>query len=373
MKKAFAAAIAASATAVLTFAFAIPASATEPEPPPPVYLYAGGTHGSGQPSHTSETEWQAFLGAGQLTPVYTVQYPRDLAPLVGDTTLDDSVDDGVEEALRLIQLHDEGASIYLVGVSQGAVVMARTKQELIAQGFDPTEITVFTYGDPTNADGGFLAKLDAWNINIPGFKPVTHTPGEGAYVTVAIEYDLIADSPDNLNPVSWVNAALGAAYDHSSYSLDQLNAAGENGVVSETEQWYADPDDTQAVAYYQHNLIKQKNLPLTRPLRDFGTAVADDQGDVVVNRAVDRLDNVLRPIVDAGYDGGEPGGSRHVDTLIQHGKTENADAVADPNRSTLAGPVDAKPKQPLRDDIKTVRNEIKKKFRDSLTPKDNEN
>ena len=83
-------------------------------------------------------------------PAYTVQYPRDLAPLVGDTTLDDSVDEGVREAVRLLLLHDEGAAINLVGVSQGAVVMARTKRQLIDdEGVDPTRISVRTYGDPT--------------------------------------------------------------------------------------------------------------------------------------------------------------------------------------------------------------------------------
>ena len=341
----------------------------------PVYLYAGGTHQSGQPSHTSETEWQAFLGADHVPPAYTVQYPRDLAPLVGDQTLDDSVDEGVRAARDLIDLHDEGVGIYLVGVSQGAVVMAKTKQALIDDGVDPATITVFTFGDPTNPDGGFLSKLDRWNINIPGYTPVTHTPGDGAYVTVVIEYDLIADSPDTLNPVSWVNALLGAAYDHPSYSKKLLDdAAAEDRVVSNAEEWYQVSDGqvgTQAEAYYQHNLIKQENLPLTRPLRDIGTAVADDQGDVVVNRVVDRLDNVLRPIVDAGYDGGEPGGTRHVGTVTRHYEDEDGNPVANPNQSLGGGPVGAKPKTPLRDAVKTVRNEVKK-IRDSLKPKDNE-
>jgi hypothetical protein len=86
--------------------------------------------------------------------------------------------------------------------------------------------------------------------------------------------------------------------------------------VSNTEEWVDVSDDGQVAdhteASYQHHLIKQKNLPITRPIREFGTAVADDTGDVAVNKLVDQLDNVLRPIVDAGYDGGEPGGTRHV-------------------------------------------------------------
>ena len=122
MNKTFACAIAAAATGVLAFGSAIPADAS------PLYLYAGGTRQSGQPSHTSETEWQAFLGANHVPPAYTVQYPRDLAPLIGDKTLDDSVAYGVDGAQGLITTHDDGDGIYLVGVSQGAVVMAKTKQ-----------------------------------------------------------------------------------------------------------------------------------------------------------------------------------------------------------------------------------------------------
>ena len=240
MAKTLAAAVAAGATGVLAFGSAVPASAIPPEPVP-VYLYAGGTHQSGQPSHTSETEWQAFLGADHVPPAYTVQYPRDLAPLVGDKTLDDSVDEGVAAALALVRNSDEGGGIYLVGVSQGAVVMTNTKQALIHREDDPVDpkrITVVTFGDPTNPGGGFLSKLDRWNISIPGYTPVTHIPGDGAYVTVVIEYDLIAESPDNLNPVSWANALLGATYDHPSYSLKLVeDAAAEGRVVSNAEEW----------------------------------------------------------------------------------------------------------------------------------------
>ena len=234
------------------------------------YYYAGGTRQSGQPSQTSATEWQAFLGQDHVPPAYTVQYPRDLAPLIGDKTLDDSVADGMTNALALIDEHDDGQGITLVGVSQGAVVMAETKQALIADGFDPAKITVLTFGDPTNPDGGFLAKLDRWNIDIPGYAPVTHIPGQGDMSTVAIEYDLIADSPDNLNPVSWANAAMGAVYDHPSYSKALLDQAGRRRPSREQQPRsgsrfpMTDRSPTQAEAYYQHNLIKQKNLPLTR-------------------------------------------------------------------------------------------------------------
>jgi hypothetical protein len=361
VNKTLAAAVAAGATGALAFGSVTPAGAV------PLYLYAGGTRQSGQPSQTSDTEWQAFLGANHVPAAFTVQYPRDLAPLVGTKTLDRSVAEGVEAAVALVpENHTDG--IYLVGVSQGAVVMAETKQALIANGVDPKRITVLTFGDPTNPDGGFLAKLDQWGIGIPGYTPVTHTPGQGGYVTFAIEYDLIADSPDNLNPVSWANAALGAAYDHPTYSKPLVDQAlAEGRVVSNTEEWVEVADDgqvsTQAEAYYQHNLIKQKNLPLTRPIRDIGTSVADDQGDLAVNKLVDQLDNVLRPIVDAGYDGGQPGGTRHVGTTTTHYQDDEGNPVADPNRS-----VATKPNKPVRDVVKKVGDTIKK-ITDKLTPK----
>ena len=198
---------------------------------------------------------------------------------------------------------------------------------------------------------------------------MTHTPGQGGYVTVAIEYDLIADSPDNLNPVSWANAAMGAIYDHPSYSKELLDEADADGrVVSNAEKWVQVSDDGQTqtdLSYYQHNLIKQQNLPLTRSIRDIGTAVADDRGDVAVNRLVDQIDNVLRPIVDAGYDGGEPGGTRHVGTTTTHFQDDDGNPVANPNRSAAE-----KPKKPIRDVVKKVGDTIKKTT-DRLTPKAN--
>lgn len=362
MNRFFAAAAVTTSAAAVT-AFAVPAIAD-------TYFYAAGTRQASQSSQTSPNEWRGFLGQDHTPAAYTVQYPRDLAPLIGTTTLDDSVDEGVVEALRLISLHDDGGRVYLVGVSQGALVMAETKQKLVANGIAPERITVGTYGDPVNPDGGFLAKLDRWNINIPGFTPLTHTPGEGGYVTFAIEYDLMADTPDYPNPVSWVNAAMGGIYDHSTYSYDLIKEAdAEDRIVSNAEEWYtiSDNGEVQADGYYQHNLIKQKNLPLTRPLRDIGTSIADDRGDVVVNRAVDQLDNLLRPVVDAGYDGGQPGGTRHVGTLTQHYRDEDGNPVAAPDSATTtATSTHERTNRPLRDAVKNIRTQVKKAVNDTV-------
>ncbi len=354
MKRFFAAGAALASTAVIT-AFAVPAIAD-------TYYYAAGTRQADQPSQTSPNEWRAFLGQSHLPEAYTVQYPRDLAPLIGSATLDDSVDAGVADALALIARHDDGQRVVLVGVSQGAVVAARAKQALIADpddGIDPTEITVVTFGDPVNPDGGLLAKLDRLNIDIPGFTPTTDVPGQGDYVTYVIEYDLVADTPDTLNPLSWANAVIGGVYDHATYSHDLIaEAAADGRVVTNTEEWYTVSDGqpgAQADAYYQHNLIKQKNLPLTRPLRDIATSIADDRGDLVVNRAVDGLDNLLRPVVDAGYDGGRAGGSRHVGATTTHFRDGDGNPVGTD-----------KPNRPLRDAVDHIGGQVKKAVADTV-------
>lgn len=354
MNRTFAATtVAAAAAGALALGSASPGDAA-------TAYYAAGTRGSGQPSETPATEWTHFMAL--LPPAHTVAYPRDLAPLIGQKTLDQSVAEGVANAVALVGTYDDGNGITLVGVSQGAVVMYRTKQTLIDNGYDPDKITVGTFGDPVNPDGGLLSKLDRAHIAIPGLTPYTHTPGEGAYVTFAIEYDVIADAPDNLNPVSWANAVMGGVYDHPTYSLDLVNEAGAEGrVVSNAEEWVDESGDV--TAYYQHNLIKQKNLPLTRPIRDIGTSIADDDGDVVVNRAVDQLDNLLRPIVDAGYDGGQPGGTRHIGTTTKHYEDSAGNLVGQPVSAKTA-----QPKKPIRDAIKNVTDAVKK-LANRLAPK----
>jgi len=95
------AAVAASTTMVA--AFAAPALAD-------TYYYAAGTRQSDKPSQTSADEWKAFLGSDHDPEAYTVQYPRDLAPLIGEKTLDDSVAEGVERPDQYAALRELGCS-----------------------------------------------------------------------------------------------------------------------------------------------------------------------------------------------------------------------------------------------------------------------
>jgi hypothetical protein len=75
----------------------------------------------------------------------------------------------------------------------------------------------------------------------------------------------------------------------------------------------------------------------------------------------------LRPIVDAGYDGGEPGGTRHVGTTTTHYQDDDGRPVANPsaNRSRAE-----KTNRPVRDVVKKVSGTIKN-VAGRLTPKVN--
>ncbi|MDT5003541.1 MAG: hypothetical protein QOJ24_717 [Mycobacterium sp.] len=64
-----------------------------------------------------------------------------------------------------------------------------------------------------------------------------------------------------------------------------IRAAAEGRVVSNTE------------ASYQHTLIKQKNLPITRPIREFGKAVAD-KTNRPVRDVVKKVSGTIKTVAD---------------------------------------------------------------------------
>ena len=176
---------------------------------------------------------------------------------------------------------------------------------------------------------------------------------------------MIADSPDNLNPVSWANALMGASYDHATYSKPLADAAlAEHRVVSNTEEWYQAPgDERQAVAYYQHNLIKQKNLPLTRPLRDMAqrspTMRAMCASTVPSIGSTTCCGRSWTPDTTA------------VSPAAPATSARRRSTIRPPSETAVANPAAAKPKTsrtPVRDAIKTV-SEAVKKLTNRLAPK----
>ena len=103
-------------------------------------------------------------------------------------------------------------------------------------------------------------------------------------VVLKQEYDGVADFPDRpWNLLADANALAGIVYlhfrEHDGASYTGIPETGGVTIVNELHG--------KTTTY----LLPTENLPLTQPLRDLG----------VPTQAVDALDNVLRPVIDAGY------------------------------------------------------------------------
>lgn len=283
--KRWAAAVATSTAVALTLTGGGVARADAPYGPDArEALVVGGT-GNGTPS---EEMMHQLVEQGIISdpdPV-GVSYPADIWPLRGDLTLDQSVSVGV--ANLGAALSAASGPVVVVGISQGAVVVNYEKSALLAQADPPQNIMFVTIGDPTNSDGGLLAKLP--HVHIPILDAtIPKAPVETPYDTIEIvhEYDGYADFPDNpLNILAVLNAAAGVIYEHPNKS--GVDLADPRNVVT--------VDTNSLGGTTTHVLVPTDQLPLTRPLRTLG----------VPDRLVDRLDAPLRRIIDTGYRGERP-------------------------------------------------------------------
>ncbi|GAA2776052.1 PE-PPE domain-containing protein [Mycolicibacterium pallens] len=216
-----------------------------------------------------------------------VQYPAQLWPIRGKLTLDESVAVGVANLDSALVGAD--GPVTVVGLSQGAVVVNYEKRALMAQPDPPADISFVTIGDPTNSDGGLLAKLP--HVHIPILDAtIPRAPVETPYDTTEIvhEYDGYSDFPDNpLNLLADLNALAGVIYLHPNKGGVDLNDP-RNVVTSSTNSLGG--TTTRIV-------VPTDELPLTRPLRALG----------VPDAAVDALDKPLRKIINTAYAGERPG------------------------------------------------------------------
>ena len=215
-----------------------------------------------------------------------VRYPAQLWPIQGKLTLDESVAVGVANLDAALAASD--GPVTVVALSQGAVVVNYEKRALMAQPSPPSDISFVTIGDPTNSDGGLLAKLPHMHIPILD-ATIPRAPIETPYDTTEIvhEYDGFADFPDNpLNLLADLNAVAGVIYEHPNKSGVDLTDP-RNVVTSSTNSLGGTTT---------HILLPTDELPLTRPLRALG----------VPDQIVDRLDRPLRKIINSAYEGERP-------------------------------------------------------------------
>lgn len=274
-----------AASAIITLVAGVPLAAPIAQA---TTFVVGGTNGVGGPPSLGEMQGlvnQGFIPADD--DLVGIDYPAQLWPVSGSITLDDSVDEGVRNLDDEVQ-HATGP-IAIVGTSQGAVVINYEKRRLMAQDDPPQDITFYTVADPTNSDGGVLAKFAPLHIPILNFT-FTGPPPETPYNTVEYvrEYDGVADFPDKpRNVVADLNAIAGGIYLHPNYG--GLDPTDPDVIVTHSTN--------SLRGTTTHYLFPTENLPLTQPLRDAGMNPA----------LVDAIDKPLRRIIDAGYDGARPG------------------------------------------------------------------
>jgi hypothetical protein len=209
--------------------------------------------------------------------------------LSGPKTFDRSVAEGL--SLLNAELTDRSGPVVVLGVSQGALIIRQEKAQLAADPNRPAkdQLSFVTIGDPSNRDGGIMAKLP--NVTIPGLELTFYHPApDTIYDTVEIvrEYDGLADFPDRPQPLAVANALLGIPYVHFTAYGPADDPTTPGTLVTESTNPLG--------GVTTHYVIPSAQLPLTRPLRDLG----------VPANIVDALDRQLRPLIDSAYNRPKP-------------------------------------------------------------------
>ena len=233
-----------------------------------------------------------FKAINPLYPIVATTYPdigkhfhHDLDPQVvkySQNALDSdrAILDGVEQASAAVRQND--GKVVIIGESMGSMVAWRVAAELANSPDAPRteDVRVVLIAPP---EAG-VAEYFKEGTYIPILNYRVTRIAESPYDTTIVigEYDGWSDPPDRpWNLVSSANALLGIVYVHG------------------PPIFTADPPDeytTFVKGNDQHGpittyLVPTENLPLTQVFRDVGLPDA----------LVDKADQVLRPIVDAGY------------------------------------------------------------------------
>ncbi len=206
---------------------------------------------------------------------HTDQHPQLLVYSQDPLDSDRALLDGVTQTVSAVRQTD--GKVVIIGESMGAMVAWRAAEEL-AKSTDPrtADIRVVLFAPP---DVG-IAEYFKEGTFIPVLNYRISRIAESPYPTTIVigEYDGWADPPDRpWNLASSANALAGIAYVHGpptfSVNLDDVDeTTTTNGNVTT-------------------HLVLTENLPLTQVFRDVG----------VPDAFVDKADQVLRPVVDAGY------------------------------------------------------------------------
>jgi hypothetical protein len=203
------------------------------------------------------------------------------------TTVGESVVAGTKNLDKAIR--STSGPTHAIGLSEGTLVLDAEQARLAN---DPTapppdQLTFTTFGDPTRTRGFSQSVLSNFppGTYIPVVNYTVPKPVESQYDTnvVVAAYDGFGDFPDKpWNLISLANAVIGSTTVHTPAAFTSPDDVPPQNITTSTNSRGA------TITTY---LVPAKHLPLTLPLRYIG----------VSDEAADRIDDALRPIVDAGY------------------------------------------------------------------------
>ena len=213
-----------------------------------------------------------FFRVGE--PWQLVEYSQD--PLAANRGLAD----GVAETVDAID--GTNGKVVVIGESMGSMVAWRAAEELAKNG-SPRKVDI-SFVLIASPDVGISEYFkEGTYIPILNYTIRRVTTTEYDTTIVVGEYDGWSDPPDRpWNLVASANALAGIVYVHGPPSFTaNVNALTPTSEVPRTAE------HGKLTTY----LVPTENLPLTQVFRDAG----------VPDALVDKADDVLRPIVDAGY------------------------------------------------------------------------
>ena len=236
-----------------------------------------------------------YYGCQGLCDVQVIDYPRSLWPFTGldSPTTGQSIFTGTDTLVA--EIKNTSGPIVVAGFSQGAIVADGAQARLVNDPEAPPagDVTFIVAGDPSRGIANYLPA----GLTIPILNwTVTRPPIDSQYDTIVIvgEYDGWADQPDRpWNLLADVNAVMGGEYVHSPSALSDPATVPPESITVTTNSKGA-----TTTTY----LVPTEQLPVTRPLRQLGAS----------DPVVDRLDDVLRPAIDAGYSRNDKPGSIHL-------------------------------------------------------------
>jgi diacyltrehalose acyltransferase len=228
---------------------------------------------------------------------------------------DKAILDGVKQADIVVRQVDGKGKVVIIGESMGSMVAARLAAKLASSADPPsTEDVSFVLIAPPEAG---VAEYFKEGTFIPVLNYRISRVAESPYPTTIVigEYDGWADPPDRpWNLVSSFNALAGIVYVHGPPIFTADPVPGENTTTH----------TNGAGGIVTTIFVPTKNLPLTQVFRDVG----------VPDALVDKADQVLRPIVDAGYrrhdEPGDPRPYLHDGEI--HRNVQSQQLVREPRR-----------------------------------------